>query len=433
MRHARTLVPLVLAAVAIALVVVATGSGDGKQLRVLAPEARFVSPGSRVHLAGRQIGTVTDAEPTRDGKAVLTLSITDDDVWPLPTGTSATFRWASTIAFTNRRVDLILPRRAAGGTLAENGVIPADDVSPGVEVDEVLATFDGETRQDLRRLIDTTGPAVSRASDNLGRTLEAAPAALGQANALLEDLGGRPERLASLLRQTDRVVHAINASNPGIGQLVSGAATTLEATGARAAEVRSALEQTPRTLDVARRTLHHADASLVAAEDVVRRLDPGVRELRTLAAPLNRTLTTLRRVSPDARATLATLRRATPSLDPLLDKVTTLMPRIKGIGSELDKQGNCLRPYTPEIAGFFSTWAGMTGVTDNKDRFMRAHAVVYPFAAGTQSSGEIKQAFPFLRYGFPRPPGWNSGQPWFIPECKLGTDTIDPFQDPERP
>jgi hypothetical protein len=31
----------------------------------------------------------------------------------------------------------------------------------------------------------------------------------------------------------------------------------------------------------------------------------------------------------------------------------------------------------------------------------------------------------------PRPPGWNEGKPWFLPQCGAGPDAVDPTKDPE--
>jgi len=36
-----------------------------------------------------------------------------------------------------------------------------------------------------------------------------------------------------------------------------------------------------------------------------------------------------------------------------------------------------------------------------------------------------------MTYGFPRPPGTDAGQPWFLPQCGAGPDALDPNKDPE--
>ena len=36
-----------------------------------------------------------------------------------------------------------------------------------------------------------------------------------------------------------------------------------------------------------------------------------------------------------------------------------------------------------------------------------------------------------VRYAFPPPPGWQVGQPWFIPKCGITKAVVNPSRDPE--
>lgn len=36
-------------------------------------------------------------------------------------------------------------------------------------------------------------------------------------------------------------------------------------------------------------------------------------------------------------------------------------------------------------------------------------------------------------YAMPRPPGLSVGQPWFLPQCGAGPNSINPADDPENP
>src|SRR5213078_5130526 len=142
MRRARVLIGLLLVGAVVAVVAVAASSDSpAGHLVVDADQARFIHKGSEVRVAGRIVGEVTSAEPTRDGRARVALQIDDDRVWPLRAGTRAVLRWGSTIAYTHRRVDLMPPAHG-GAPLPDGAVIPADDVTTGVEVDQLLSTFD---------------------------------------------------------------------------------------------------------------------------------------------------------------------------------------------------------------------------------------------------------------------------------------------------
>jgi ABC-type transporter Mla subunit MlaD len=268
----------------------------------------------------------------------------------------------------------------------------------------------------------------------LRHALQAAPPALTQAGFVLRDLDANETALDTLMRSTDHVVGAIHGANPGIGQLVSAAATTFAATASQASALQSTLSATAPTLIDARATLAHADHTLRAAGDLASRVAPGVDQVRQLAAPLDSVLRTLVQVGPDAIVTLRTARNATPDLNPLLSKATDLMPKLSSIGNQSVAQLNCIRPYTPDIISFFTNWGDWLSPTDGKDRYGRANAEVLlpaPYNAVTMNSGEASKLFPGLRYGFPRPPGYNAGQPWFLPQCGAGPGALDPTKDPE--
>lgn len=422
-----------LLAVLLAVAVVALSSGgEGHRLTANVPEARYLIPGSQVRAAGQVVGEVSEAEPTRDGRARLELLIDDERVWPIPRGTKFRLRWNGTITYTGRYVAIEPPPKAdVDGTLPEDGVIPSADVITRVEVDDVFNTLGRDSRRDLKGLLDEGGAAFSAADDDLRRTLDRAPPAVEQARSVLDDLGHDEEALDTLVRSGDRVVHAVRASNPGIGALIDGASTTFAATAAEADDLERTLSETAPTLASARRTLAHADVTLRAANDLTDRLAPGVAEVRGALAPLTGTLRTLEEVGPDARLTLRTLRRATPDLNPLLTRARTLMPTVESVGREGAKQVACVRPFAPEVAGLASTWSRFLLFEDDQDKYARANLPPFPFNETPQSSAEVKQAFPFLRYAFPPPPGIASGQPWFIPECGLGRETVDVTRDPE--
>src|SRR5207253_487655 len=77
--------------VVIAINAASEGSG-GHQLTILAPTADWMRPGLQVRIAGQVVGHVNSATPTRTGSARVSIEI-GDQAWPLPIGTTASFRW----------------------------------------------------------------------------------------------------------------------------------------------------------------------------------------------------------------------------------------------------------------------------------------------------------------------------------------------------
>jgi phospholipid/cholesterol/gamma-HCH transport system substrate-binding protein len=425
-----------LAAVAAVMIAIVHSDGrKGHRVTLVAASADYLSAGSQVRAAGVVVGQVVSAAPTRSGQARLVLEIDDPTAWPIPRATQVQFRWASTIAFTNRYVELDFPSSGARGGLVipAGGTIPADHVTPTVELDQVFSTFDAGTRASLGRLFAEGGPALANAGPGLRAVLDKTPPALIQANRLLGELGADPEALRQLVASADTVVHAIEVSNPGVGQFVTGAAHTFAAVGSQASQLQALLTETPPTLDTARTTLAHAGRTLIAATRLLTGLEPGIEQVRAVAAPLNGTLESLVKIGPDAQRTLSALRAAVPYLNPLLTKATQLMPELGSVGRQAATELNCIRPYSPEIAGFATTWTALGAQNDGLDKYFRANASVYapPVSATPLTSAQFLKLFPGkLTYAFPRPPGYNWGQPWFNGACGVGPDTLKPADDP---
>src|SRR5439155_18662456 len=116
---------------------------------------------------------------------------------------------------------------------------------------------------------------------------------------------------------------------------------TLSATASRATDLRASLAAAPGTFTNARDTLRRADPTLRAVGNLTTALAPGVRQLRRLERPLDRTLGTVVDVGPVAASSLATARRAAPDLNPLLRKATAIMPDLRSVGAQLTKQLPC--------------------------------------------------------------------------------------------
>lgn len=415
-----------LAVAAVAAVLVVRGGG-GHTLVVEADRAPGVIPGLAVRAAGQRVGRVASASITRDHRARLVLRIDDDRAWPVPVDSRLQLRVGGAIKFTDRYVDL---RRGRSARVVGEGGRVRHFVAP-TDVDELLFAFDRDTRAGLRDLLRNGGATFGDA--DLQGALKAAPPAAASARAVVDDLGGDPGTLASLVRSADRVTAAVARSRPGVDELLSGAATTFTAVAREAGGVRAAIGEAPATLDAVRGTLGRADTTLRAASGLTARLAPGVTEVRRLAPGLRGTLARLVQVGPDARRTVRTLGGAAPDLDALLDTARPLLPRLRAIGIQGEDALGCIRPYAPEIAGLFTTWGtGIWANTDGKDHYVRAEVGTYPFPnALPGGSAQLTSTFPGLSVSFPRPPGQIAGQPWYQPQCDIGPESGDPAHDPE--
>jgi len=418
---------------ALIVIVFTGGGGSGHRLTATVGEATNLIAGQELRSGGAAIGTIEDITTIDHGaKAKLTLRV-KDSAWPLPQGTRFVVRYGGTAAFYNRhiRVD---SGPASAPPLADGAAIPAKDFVVPVEVDQLLAVFDDDVRRDLKSFVNRSGVALDAAQPGLEKTLEKTPAALEQGRAVVGDLVDDRGALDQTLRSTDRVVDSIRRADPGLSELLSGAAGTFAAIADRHRELATTLDRLPAMLQQTQSTLRTAQHTVADVGELARRIGPGVRTLRATAKPLDDLLASVQAIAPDAIATLSTVRRATPDLNKLLRRATTVSPQLGSIGDKSVENLGCIRPWTPEIVGLLVTWADFMSWSDGKDKVLRAQIQNYlpaNYNAVPMTPAQIAGVHPGLRYGFPRPPGFLAGQPWFQPQCGAGPDAIDPAKDQE--
>ena len=435
----RRVVTFVVGLVALTAAVIAVSSRsttETKRVYVTVREATNVVKGQRVRQGGVKVGQIADITPVQGGRAVkLALDLDDSDgVWPLPTGTKMSLRWGGTANFGDRYIDLVRGK-GAGAMVAEGGTFPTKSFALPVDIDQLLADFPARRRAELQTFLKTAGPALGMSKRGLQRTLAVGPEALGEANAVTDDLNADTVALRNLVESTGSVVNAVQTAQPGLRSVLEGAAGTFDAIAAQSTATKALLQAAPRTLQVARTTLGQADPVLDRAQDVTGKLAPGVAELRRTTAPLTSVLRQLRTAGPDATVTLATARRATPSLQGLLGTLQERSPQLESIGKQATEQLSCLRPFTPDVMSFFTNWGDFLSGTDNRDHMLRATVQQISYAPANAlpyNADQISKLLPgIVEYGFPRPPGYNAGQPWFQPQCGAGEDALDPSKDAE--
>ncbi|HEX6390056.1 MAG TPA: MlaD family protein, partial [Solirubrobacteraceae bacterium] len=302
-----------LAAGVIALVLIFTG---GSKHTLYAPfdNANQVAEGQEVHIAGRPVGQVASIDLV-DGQARAKLEL-DDEVWPLPKGTTARARWGSTTSYLSRYVELY-PAKGGAGDL-EDGAILSNDKS-AVELDEAFRIFRGKTDDQTRAVLDDLGEALDGQGDDLKRGVRAAPGGLDAVGDLVRELSADEERLRTLAEAGDRTTTALASRAGDLRELVTSAAGTIEEFAEHTRAQQRSLDRAPRTFDESTSTLARLDTSLVKLDALVTDIRPGAPALRSMALTARGALATLRRVAPLATATLNRGAAAAPALERLFE------------------------------------------------------------------------------------------------------------------
>lgn len=425
---------LVLTGLVAAAVVAVLVVGEGPQRHTL--KARFaaaldITAGQEVRSAGSRVGTVDRVEGEGD-HALVTLKV-DQKAWPLPADTRIRLRWGSTTAYEGRFVQLV-PGRDRSTVLADGDTVSLKRTSAPVEFDQMYTIFDRATRPAVQRLIGDLKAATSGRQQALRSALQAAPGGLEATSRVFSQLSRDRHALQTLVRSGAEASAAIAREDPHLRDLITHAAGTFDTFADQSRPVQEALDRLPGTLGRTREGLARVDASIPGLQALVTDLRPGADRLQGFAPVLRRAADRLAQVAPLASQALRAANGDAPAVTKLLSILEPFAPKAAEALQTFAPMAGCLRPYGPEIAGFFATWAGYTSRYDAAGHYARALPPVQPIPHGTplKSADALKLTAPgSVSYAMPRPPGLNQQQPWFQPQCGAGPDALDATKDPE--
>ena len=434
---ARQVVPAAIAVavvVAVCLALFGGGASDSHYLVAGFANAQQMTPGQQVRVAGRPVGEISAIRlDKQSGTAVVTLKISDNGVWPLPKGSYAVARWGSNTAYLGRYTEII-PGPAKNPPLPNGGILTEQQDQTAFELDQAYNIFRGSTAKQTQTLLNRLGQTLNTEGPALQRGVKAAPGGLDQAADLLDSLSQNEYDLKTLASAGDRTLTALNERSGQLQTVVSTAAGTFDTFAQHTAEEQSALAKANPSLTSAQTTFTRLDTSLGKLTTLVDNLRPGLPRLARLATTADAALTTLRTVAPQATDTLNSGIGAAPQLSKLFTAGDKVFPSATRALKTATPMVSCIRPYTPDIAGFLTDWSGFTSHYDADGHYARTFelTVLPALLPGTANDAAkaISQS-PNITYAFPRPPGLNQGHPYYIPQCGVTAAALNPADDPE--
>lgn len=402
------------------------------EVKVVFDEAVSMYSGLDVRVDGLDAGKVKSAK-NEDGKAVVTLGIKDDKVWPLHQGTKAQLRFGSTIGNGTRQIELI-QGPASAPEIPNGGVIPNADSIESTEFDDIFDTFNAKTRKALQGALKGTGDTFGPRAPQIARGVQATPGGIGAVSDLAGDLSADQPALRSFVANTYRVTNALGARRAQISDLISVASQTFRTFANNTTGIKDSLERFPPAVREARTTLARLDTSVDHLDGLVTDLRPGATQLGLLSKDLRPALADLRTTVPVAVQTFRTARATAPRITQLLDKAQPFSDKAAPVFTKLAPMLACVRPYSPEIAALASTWSSWTGLYDNIGHTGRllVDAGATSLTSVPSNSGDFTKATG-QGYALIRPPGYSAGadKSWFQPECGITADGLDASKDPE--
>ncbi len=265
----------------------------GFRLKAVFASTLNIHAKSPVRIAGVPVGSVSKIE--RDGSVgVVTMELEPKG---LPVHSDATLKIRPRIFLEGNWFVELQPGSPSAGTLSAGATIPITQTADPVQLDQVLAALNTDTRANLQNFLIGYGDGLTRkptkaddaeqepevrgidAAQALNKAYERGPSAL-RGNAIVSQaLGGREAHdLSQLVASIGKVTSALNVHEQVLSEWIPNFNAFFSQFAAQAPSLRATVAALPGALGNASRGLASLDASFPSVESFSRALVPGVKE-----------------------------------------------------------------------------------------------------------------------------------------------------------
>ena len=384
------------------------------------PESSLLVDNADVRISGLTVGHVAKKQLSKTGGQIVEMDI-DRKYGPVPEDTRAILRAKSILG--QIYIELTPGSRDAE-KVPDGGTLRRSQVEDTIYIDEILSTFDDETRKNFRGWVDQISKAID---DGRGRDLNEA---LGKIDTwvasgadVLEILDDQNPALQRLIRNGSITLEAINERRGQFRELIGNANDVFEALASRNDKLAETISILPTFLDESKATVERL-------EGFSRNARPLVRDLTPVAYKLQPTIRDVGRLAPD----LETMFRRLPTL---IDESDTTLPEaakfLDGAGPLLESLHVYLQQLNPvlsflnyeqeQVADFIMNGgASMAGVLpslpgEGPRHYLRQFSLINSRSSGiatTRPSYDRGNAYPAPNW-YKRKGAFGIGESW---DCK---------------
>ena len=335
----------------------------------------------QVQVAGVRVGQVRSVETMPAGGVKVELAL-NDDMAPLHEGarlrlSSRSLVGESYLALTDGK----------GKELPSGTELPASAVEPSVQLNDVLAGMDNETRGDLRSLLRSLGAGTTGSRGDIDALLSGMGDLGREGHTALDAIAAQSGDLKKLARQTAEIMQALDTGQGQIADLVGNANRLTAATAGQRKAIEQTLQQAPGVLDAA----STAGDSLVSLSEA---LSPVATDLRAAAPNLTTALRELPATTADLHGMLSPMARVLDSAPATLDRVPrtgtdlrALIPTAQATLADVNPMLSYVKPYGPELAAYFANFNAVLNYRDENGAYylrltplVNTHSPQLPFS-----------------------------------------------------
>src|SRR4051812_3961301 len=246
----------------------------GFRVKAVFVNSNNIRPNSPVRIAGVNIGKVKKIEAYKGGEGGMSLVTMEIDKAGLPIHKDATLKVRPRIFLEGNEFVDLSPGTPAAPTIDDGDTIPSTQTAAPVQFDQVLTALQSDTREDLQRLLEGYGTALTyqptaaddvgqdpdvkgkTAAEALNKSLDYAPDALKNVSLVNEAfLGLEQHDLSGLVASTAKVTRALGSNEDSLKGFVTNFNTTLAALADEQDNLKASIGELGPTLE-------HADSAL---------------------------------------------------------------------------------------------------------------------------------------------------------------------------
>ena len=238
--------------------------------------AQAVTPGQgqTVNVAGVEVGEIS-AVRLEQGRAIVTLKLQEDAV-PVYRDASVLLRPKTGL---KDMVAELTPGTESAGELPEGERIPIGQTLPDVNLDEILAALDGDTRAYLVMLLSGGAEGLRGNSTALANAIRRFEPLARDSRKISEQLAKRRRNIARAVHNFSLLSEALGENDRGLGDFVVNSNAVFSALADQDASLRATLQELPAALDETTDALTSVEAMASVLGPTLEALRPGARAL----------------------------------------------------------------------------------------------------------------------------------------------------------
>jgi phospholipid/cholesterol/gamma-HCH transport system substrate-binding protein len=333
--------------------------------------AQAVTPGQgqTVNVAGVEVGEISRVR-LEDGKAVVTLRLEEGAV-PVYNDASVLLRPKTGL---KDMVAELTPGTPEAGELEESRRIPIGQTLPDVNLDEILASLDGDTRTYLQLLLADGAEALGGSGRALANTIRRFEPTARDTRRIAGQLAKRRENIKRVIHNFSLLVEELGGKDDQLARFVDSSNAVFAALADQDANLRATLEELPSTLDATQSALAKTETLADELGPTLQALRPGARALGPALQETRPFLTeTTPVIEDEIRPFVRASRPAVKQLRPALRDLSAVQPDLVSTFGVLNRLVNTLAYNPPgdrdEGFLFWASWVNHLGpaVFSNQD------------------------------------------------------------------